>query len=112
MKMPERVRLSVDLIKFLRAVADDKPRRVEDLAVVLGTTKNFLHQIVSQLKKSGVLTVTKGPYGGVRIPEGKLPFTLSEIYHIFGYMNEPITGTLYSAQVENEIRAFMERIVI
>jgi DNA-binding IscR family transcriptional regulator len=112
MKMPERVRLSVDLIKFLRTIADENPRRVEDLAVVLGTTKNFLHQIVSQLKKSGVLTVTKGPYGGVRIPEGKLPFTLAEIYHIFGYMNEPIEGTSHSALLENEMREFMSRLII
>ena len=105
MKIPEKVRLSIDLVHHLRHLPDANPRRVEDLAVVLGTTKNFLHQVVCHLSKAGMVSVVKGPRGGI-LANLKQTSVL-EVYNLFGYMTEPVTGTGHSATVEREARDFL-----
>lgn len=105
MKIPEKVRLSIDVIRHLRRVTDGKPRRVEDLAQILGTTKNFLHQIICHLVKSGVLTVIKGPGGGISVTLRE--HSLLEIYNLFGYMKEDLSDGRDSSQVEQQVRDFL-----
>lgn len=110
MKMPEKVRLAVDVIRHVRDQTDGQPRRVEDLAVLFGTTKNFLHQIVAALRKAGMINVIKGPKGGVGA--AIKDHTLLEIYQLFGYMNEPVTSTLPSADIEKRLRLALAEIVV
>lgn len=112
MKMPEKVRLAVDLIRYLRRLPDGNPRRVEDLAVVLGTTKNFLHQVVCHLSKAGMISVVKGPKGGVAI--GFNQCSLFDVYQLFGYMTEEIKADSQSdaEKIEQTIRNFLADISI
>lgn len=63
MKISKDVLLAFEL---LRGKLSDKPRRIEDLAVELGTTQGFLQQIVRKLRRAGFVEVTRGPGGGVR----------------------------------------------
>jgi DNA-binding IscR family transcriptional regulator len=107
MFMPEKVRLSIDLICYLKKLPDGKPQRVEDLAVLMGTTKNFLHQVVSQLNKAGMLSVIKGPKGGVL--SNLKEVTLLDVYNLFGYLKEPVdTKFADSSSVEVLIRKFFK----
>jgi DNA-binding IscR family transcriptional regulator len=110
MRMPEKVRLSVDVIRHLRAIPDGSPRRVEDLAIIFGTSKNFLHQVVSHLSRAGMVSVIKGPRGGVA--SNITEHNLLEIYQLFGYMSEPVVEGLPSADIEKDIRVYLAGLTI
>jgi DNA-binding IscR family transcriptional regulator len=112
MKMPEKVRLAVDLIRFMKELPDGSPRRVEDLAQSIGTTKNFLHQVVCHLSKAGLVNVVKGPKGGVTV--GFTEGSLFDIYQLFGYMSDEINKkTASPAQlIEQEMREFLQNYII
>lgn len=108
--MPEKVRLSVDVIRHLRTVPDGSPRRVEDMAAMFGTSKNFLHQVVAKLRQGGMVVVIKGPKGG--IGQTIKEHNLLEVYQLFGYMTEPVEGTLPSADIEKRLRLVLAEIVL
>jgi len=110
MKMPEKVRLSVDVIRYLKSVTDGNPRRVKDLAVILNTSQNFLHQVVSLLSRNGMVSVIKGPKGGISSNLSEV--TLLQVYQLFGYMDEPIEGSLPHCEIEKEMRKFLDSVVI
>jgi DNA-binding IscR family transcriptional regulator len=110
MKLPEKVRLAVDLICFLKKNADSNPRRVKDLAVHLDTSEGFLHQIVAALGKAGMIQVLKGPKGGVLA--GFNDYSMLEIFNLFGYMKDPLPGEPDSARIEGEIRKLLTTIVV
>lgn len=110
--MPVKVRLSVDVIRYLRSVgAGGTPKRVEDLAIIFGASKNYLHQVVSMLSRSGMISVIMGPKGG--IVANLSEHNLLEIYQLFGYMTEPEQREeLPSDELQNEIRKMIANIVI
>lgn len=108
--MPEKVRLSVDVMHHLRTISDGQPRRVEDLAVLLGTSKNFLHQVVAKLRQGGMLVVIKGPRGGVATSIND--HNLLKVYQLFGYMTEEVEGSLPSSEIERHLRKVLADIVL
>ena len=110
MKMPEKVRLSVDVMRHLRTVSDGQPRRVEDLANLLGTSKNFLHQVVAKLRQGGFIVVIKGPKGGVGV--SIKDHNLLEVYQLFGYMTEEVEGSLPSSEIERHLRKVLAEITL
>lgn len=111
MRIPVKVRLAVDVIRYLKSVEDDRARRVEDMAVMFGTSKNFLHQVVSMLSRYQLISVIKGPRGGCR--SGIKDTNLRELHEIFGYIDErPIDEKLPSASIEKSILEFFSEIVI
>ncbi len=110
MKMPEKVRLAVDVIRYIRDQTDGQPKRVEDLAIVFGTSKNFLHQVVATLRRAGMINVIKGPKGGVGA--SIKDHSLLDIYRLFGYMNEEVEGNLPSADIERRLRLVLAEIVV
>lgn len=61
MLIPKRLTIAVDLLMTLKR----KPQRVEELAIQLKTTTDFLQQIVRQLRNAGLVEVKRGPGGGV-----------------------------------------------
>jgi len=105
MKMPERVRLAVDLISLLKEADGAAPRRVEDMAPLLGNSPNFLHQIVSTLNKAGIVKVIRGPKGGV-LPN-MASYSVLDVYQAFGYMKEPVVGKTASSDIEKELRELL-----
>ena len=70
---------------------------------------DFLHQVVCQLSKMGMVAVVKGPKGGVTV--GLTECTLFDIYQLFGYMTEEIDLKKASPAVllEQEIRLFLQK---
>jgi DNA-binding IscR family transcriptional regulator len=86
---PEKVRLAVDLIRFLRDTPNNSPQKVETIALKLGTTKNYLHQVVGPVGQAGMISVIKGPGGGVLANLSEV--SLLDIYNLFGYLNS-LTG--------------------
>lgn len=111
MIMPEKVRLAIDLIKLLKSLPHDKPQRVQDLAPQLETTsKNYLHQVVAVLSKVGLVSVIRGPAGGITASLSEA--SVLDLYQAFGYMTEDSGGTLPSSQVERDLKAFLSEIVV
>ena len=111
MEMPEKIRLSIDLINYLKTEAvGGKPARVEDLAAKIGTTKNFLHQIVAKLSKAGMVSVIKGPHGGVLC--SLTDHSLLDVYQLFGYLEKEKLATSASSKVQNQIIEFLDDIVV
>lgn len=77
---------------------------------MFGTSKNFLHQVVSLLSRAGVVSVIKGPKGG--IASNLSENSLLQIYQIFGYMTEPVEGKLPHAEIEVVMRQFLSETIV
>ena len=86
MKVPEKVRISIDLVKNLRESTSSKPKKVTELAAEIKTTDAFLWQIVSKLGKEGIVTVVRGPGGGVMASLN--PTNALHIFQAMGYLNK------------------------
>ena len=116
MKMPEKVRISVDLIKLLRCSDRRHPQRVADIAPKVQTTEAFLAQIVNILGREGLLEVTRGPGGGITSCVGYT--NLLEICQVLGYLTEEpgIEGGIElcaeSRAVEIKLRSFLEGVIV
>lgn len=111
MKMPEKVRISVDLVKELKNSSDHKPKKVSDLAVKVDTTEAFLLQIVRLLGKEGIVNVVRGPGGGVM--PGINDTDVLKICQTLGYFKNKISleqGTTGSKTVEIKLRDFLSTI--
>ena len=63
MRLTKDVVICLDLMELLKN--KQYPARVTDLAEKLGTTPAFLKQLVHKLVKAQVLTVKRGPGGGI-----------------------------------------------
>ena len=111
--MPEKVRISVDLIKELRQSSDQKPKRVSDLAVKINTTEAFLLQVVRLLGKEGIINVVRGPGGGVT--PGITDTNILKVCQTLGYFNEELQADQTSREsgaVELRLREFLSTIQV
>jgi DNA-binding IscR family transcriptional regulator len=113
MKMPEKVRISIDLIKELKAAQDQNPKRVSDLAVRINTTEAFLLQVVRLLGREGIINVVRGPGGGVT--PGITDTNVLKVCQTLGYFNEelpPEDLNKESGAVEQKLRGFLSTIQV
>ena len=62
MKLNKKLELGIKAVNALRKY--NAPVRTQDLAVEIGTTVNFLEQIMRNLRSAGVVDVKRGPGGG------------------------------------------------
>lgn len=70
-------------ILYIALMNDQKPRvQVEEIAEKLSVPKHYLGKIMKQLVKEGMLTSTKGPYGGFSLNETTLSSPLINILKI------------------------------
>ena len=57
-------------ILYVALMNDQKPRvQVEEIAETLSVPKYYLGKIMKQVVKEGILSSTKGPYGGGSVNE-------------------------------------------
>ena len=63
LKINRNIEVALQAIEALKL--NDKPVRVSDLAAKIGTTENFLEQVVRKLRLDGITTSVRGPGGGV-----------------------------------------------
>ena len=110
MRLPEKVRISIDLVKKLRNSTDFKPRKVTDLALDVNTTGAFLWQIVSRLSKEGIVTVVRGPGGGVTAALN--PTDALTICQAMGYLMTDGTEGSASGAVTRQLKAFLKGVEV
>ncbi len=60
----------------------DKAIKIKEIASGANIPQNFLEQILLALKKSGILTSTKGAHGGYKLNQPLSKITLSDIIDI------------------------------
>lgn len=62
MKLNKKVELGINAVNALKKY--ETPVRISDIATEVGTTVNFLAQIMRNLRNAGIVTVKRGPGGG------------------------------------------------
>ena len=72
------------------ATMQDETRKiqVDEIADTLSVPKHFLGKIMQQVVKAGILTSTKGPYGGFSITKHTLNFALIDLIKITDGMDQ------------------------
>ncbi len=64
-------------ILFIAVNSKDNPRvRVDEMARQLAVPRHFLAKIMKKLVQNGILSSTKGPYGGISLNESTLSVSL------------------------------------
>jgi Rrf2 family protein len=62
MKLNKKVEIGINAIKVLKN--REKPTKTADIAEEIGTTVNFLEQVMRNLRTYELVTVKRGPGGG------------------------------------------------
>jgi Rrf2 family protein len=78
MKLNKRLELGINAVNALKK-SDGKAVRVQDLAVQIGTTLNFLEQVMRNLRTAGIVVSVRGPGGGFKLAQTDIPLTA---YHV------------------------------
>lgn len=82
MKLNKKLELGIKAVESLKTKGVD-PIRTQDLAVEIGTTTNFLEQVMRDLRIAGIVTATKGPKGGFCLANN-LPVTAFQVAQAVG----------------------------
>jgi Rrf2 family protein len=75
----------------LTLAADDRPRKLHDLAEATATPVNVLEQVLPQLRGAGVVRSERGPRGGYRLNHPPEEITLGKIVRIIQGPLAPIS---------------------
>lgn len=75
----------------LTLAADEKPRKLQDLAEATATPVNVLEQVLPQLRGAGVVRSERGPNGGYRLNHPPEEITLGKIVRIIQGPLAPIS---------------------
>ena len=62
MKLNKKLEIGINAVNILKTKTT--ATRTSDLALEIGTTVNFLEQIMRNLRTAGIVTVKRGPGGG------------------------------------------------
>jgi Rrf2 family protein len=70
-------------VLYVALMSDQKKRvQVEEIAKRLSVPKHYLGKIMKQVVKEGILSSTKGPYGGFSVNEFTLETPLINLYKV------------------------------
>jgi Rrf2 family protein len=104
MKLNKELQVALSVLNVMKT--KDSFTRTEDLANEVGTTVNFLEQIMRHLRIADIVTVKRGPGGGYTLNRN---FTNLNAYHVaqalgrdFGILSfdEAPTSRLHKSIVE------------
>ena len=70
---------AVAALQELGTVQDGKVLKIKEIAANAKIPQNFLEQILLELKKQGLLTSTKGAYGGYKLAKSLEDITLKDV---------------------------------
>ena len=70
---------AVAALHELSSVQNDALLKIKEIASNASIPQNFLEQILLELKKKGILTSTKGAYGGYRLAKNLKDITLKDV---------------------------------
>jgi DNA-binding IscR family transcriptional regulator len=109
MRINKKLEIAINAVALLRGRAE--PTCTSSLAAEVGTTVNFLEQIMRNLRMADIVQVKRGPGGGYYHPN-RLGITAMEIAKAVGYDVESDCGNMPSDQLKvNLTAAFMNTIV-
>ena len=93
MKLNKKLELGIKAVETLKTLGED-PVRTQDLAVQIGTTTNFLEQVMRNLRIAGIVTSVRGPNGGFVLTD-KSPVTALQVAKAVGrnFGNEKADNT-------------------
>jgi len=70
MKLTRKLEIGINAVNILKTKTG--PTRVVDMTVDVGTTVNFLEQIMRNLREAGIVSVKRGPGGGYILNKGSI----------------------------------------
>jgi len=70
---------AVAALQELGCITDNSVLKIKDIAASANIPQNFLEQILLELKKQGLLTSTKGAYGGYKLARDLKDITLKDV---------------------------------
>lgn len=82
MKLNKKLELGIKAVETLKTLGTE-PVRTQDLAVQVGTTTNFLEQVMRNLRTAGIVTSVRGPGGGYLLTNTK-PVTAFQVAQAVG----------------------------
>lgn len=82
MKLNKKLELGIKAVETLKTLGTE-PVRTQDLAVKIGTTTNFLEQVMRNLRTAGIVTSVRGPGGGFVLSSRK-PVTAFQVAQAVG----------------------------
>ena len=81
MKLSEKTDYAARAVLELSAHPVDGPTlKVDDLAAVVGTSPNYLVQILIELKAAGLVSSVRGKQGGYRLAKAPVEITLGDVW--------------------------------
>lgn len=111
MKLNKKLELGIKAVETLKTLGTE-PVRTKDLAVQVGTTTNFLEQVMRNLRIAGIVTATRGPNGGYGLAS-KVPVTAFQVAEAVGrtFSNEKKDNTPTSRLSQAVIQAFQDTVL-
>ena len=70
---------AIAALQELGNIQDDSVLKIKEIASNANIPQNFLEQILLELKKQGLLTSTKGAYGGYKLAKALKDITLKDV---------------------------------
>jgi Rrf2 family protein len=70
---------AVAALEELGKIQDDAVLKIKEIATNANIPQNFLEQILLELKKQGLLSSTKGAYGGYKLARKLKDITLADV---------------------------------
>lgn len=110
MKISQDVKISIELIDILKKDLTGKPINVDVLASKIGTTKFFLHKSVRLLAKNNLVTVVRGPGGGL-LDSGK-EISLLEIMTVLNHVKKSDSTGDRSQKIEKDLLDYLSKVQI
>ncbi|MGA0040758.1 MAG: RrF2 family transcriptional regulator [Pirellulales bacterium] len=74
---------SLAMLELARRQDDEQPARLREIAEAQGVPSRFLVHILLQLKAAGLVTSTRGAFGGYRLARDASSITLADIHDVF-----------------------------
>lgn len=88
MRITTKGRYALRAVITLAKTSDTKPVSIRELAQTEEISPEFLEQIFFKLKKTGMITSTRGPGGGFRLNKPPSEITLNDILEAAGESTE------------------------
>lgn len=111
MKLNKKLEYGIKAVETLKTLGTE-PVRTQDLAVKVGTTTNFLEQVMRNLRIAGIVKSTKGPNGGYSL-SGKAPVTAFQVAKAVGrdFGNQKLDNTPTGRLSLAVVRAFQDTVL-
>jgi len=110
MKLNKKLELGIKAVETLKTLGTE-PVRTQDLAVQVGTTTNFLEQVMRNLRTAGIVTSVRGPGGGYLLTNTK-PVTAYQVAQAVGRTFENEKGNTPTSRLSRAVTEAFQNTVL